>query len=59
MVIRPWLQAFPWRVSSFGPHYVTTQLKAARDEKAVGWLMWNAGNKYEAAYSGIARFYGK
>lgn len=59
VTIRPWLQAFPWRVSNYGPAYVTTQLKAARDEKAIGWMMWNAGNKYEAAYSGISRFYGK
>lgn len=57
--IRPWLQAFPWRVSNFGPGYVTTQIKAAHDEKAVGWMMWNAGNKYEAAYSGMKRYNGK
>lgn len=58
VTIRPWLQAFPWRVSNFGPHYVTTQMKAARDEKATGYMMWNASNKYEAAYSGMKRFYG-
>lgn len=56
VVIRPWLQAFPWKVSNFGPGYVKTQLKAARDEKAIGWLMWHAGNKYDAAYSGISAF---
>lgn len=56
--IRPWLQAFPWRVSNYGPAYVTTQIKAAHDEKAVGYMMWNAGNKYDAAFSGMKRYLG-
>lgn len=56
VVIRPWLQAFPWRVSSYGPAYVQTQLRAARDEHAVGWMLWNAGNRYDAAFQGVGRF---
>ncbi len=56
VVIRPWLQAFPWRVSNYGPAYVQTQLRAARDEHAIGWMLWNAGNRYDAAFQGVSRF---
>lgn len=59
VTIRPWLQAFPWRAPSFGPGYVATEIRAAKSNSAIGWLMWNAGNKYDTAFSGITRYYGK
>lgn len=58
VVIRPWLQAMPYKVSRFTPSYVTQQIKASHDTQAVGWLLWNAQNKYDIAFAG-ARAYAK
>lgn len=44
--IRPWLQAFPWRVSDYGPWYIDEQVKAANDEGIHEYTLWNAGNFY-------------
>ncbi|MBU6429922.1 MAG: hypothetical protein KGR26_12990, partial [Cyanobacteria bacterium REEB65] len=56
VTIRPWLQAFTFRVHHFDPHYVERELQAARDAKACGWLLWNAGNKYDVAFTGVTRW---
>jgi hypothetical protein len=55
-VIRPWLQAFPYLVSHYNLDYVAKQLQGARDGNATGWLLWNAGNKYDIAYAGVANW---
>jgi hypothetical protein len=45
-IIRPWLQAFAWRVSRFNAYYISEQVKASNDSGAYGYLFWNASNKY-------------
>ncbi|HVN71839.1 MAG TPA: putative glycoside hydrolase, partial [Desulfomonilia bacterium] len=51
VIIRPWLQSFPLRITiGYNPAYITTQIKAARDSGAVGWLLWSPGNHYDEAY---------
>jgi peptidoglycan/xylan/chitin deacetylase (PgdA/CDA1 family) len=45
-VIRPWLQAFAWRVSDYGNWYIDEQVRAASDEGVYGYALWNAGNRY-------------
>ncbi|MGD0209873.1 MAG: putative glycoside hydrolase [Desulfomonilia bacterium] len=51
VVIRPWLQSFPLRVTrGFGPKYIQTQIKAANDAGGTGWLLWSPGNHYTYAY---------
>lgn len=55
-VVRPWMQAFPLRVTHFGPGYVTAQLEGAKDAGADGWLMWNAAVRYDEAFDGIHAF---
>jgi hypothetical protein len=47
--VRPWLQAFPWRVTSFDGRYIADQVSAARQEGAAGWCLWNPASQYEAA----------
>ena len=59
VVIRPWMQAMPWRVSAFTPRYITEQLRAGRDTKATGYMMWNAQNRYDTAFAGMKVFHGK
>lgn len=55
-VIRPWIQAFPYMVANYNPTYVTKQIQATRDAKGIGWLLWNASNKYDIAFTGAAQW---
>lgn len=54
VVIRPWLQAFHWKVSSYGPQYIIQQMKAADDSGAGGYLFWNASNDYKQVYRALS-----
>ena len=45
--IRPWLQAFGWRVSNYNQAYISEQIRASNDAAACGYLFWNAGNNYD------------
>ncbi|MBM3266044.1 MAG: polysaccharide deacetylase family protein [Candidatus Sericytochromatia bacterium] len=54
--IRPWLQAFPYMVSNYNPGYVSRQIQASRDGKGIGWLLWNASNKYDIAFAGVGNW---
>ncbi len=47
--IRPWLQAFPYRVSNYNGQYVATQITAARKAGGDGWCLWNPGCRYSVA----------
>jgi hypothetical protein len=47
--IRPWLQAFPYRVTRFDGDYIGTQVKAARAAGANGWCLWNPACRYDMA----------
>jgi hypothetical protein len=56
VTVRPWLQAMPYKVANFTPHYITEQLKAAKETGSIGWLLWNAQNKYDTAWAGVKAF---
>lgn len=45
-VIRPWIQAFSWRVANYGQWYIDEQVKAATDMGIDGYALWNASNRY-------------
>lgn len=51
-VWRTWLQAFPLRVTNYGPQYVVAQAKSAESTGGLGWLMWSPGCEYSAVYGG-------
>lgn len=51
--IRPWLQAFPWRVSRYGADYIAEQVKGANESGACGYLFWNASNSYDEVIRGL------
>jgi len=54
IVIRPWLQAFPLRVTKgYGPGYIETQIRAAHDAGAVGWLLWSPENRYNYSFAAM------
>jgi hypothetical protein len=54
VAVRPWLQAFPWRVADYGPGYVAVQIAAARAAGATGWCLWNPAGRYDRALAGVA-----
>ncbi len=49
-VIRPWLQAFPYRVSRFSHSYIKRQIEAAASAGANGFLLWHAGSNYDVYF---------
>ena len=49
--IRPWLQAFPYRVSRYDGEYIQTQVLAARESGGQGWCLWNPACRYQVAMS--------
>ncbi len=52
--VRPWLQAFKWRVSNYNEDYILKQVKASNDAGAGGYLFWNAGNDYNTVLKAMA-----
>ena len=56
VTVRPWIQAFPYRVARFDAQYVTEQLFGARDGGARGWMLWNSSSRYETGLAAIERF---
>jgi hypothetical protein len=51
--IRPWLQAFGWRVSNYNSQYIIDQIKASNDARARGYLFWNASNNYDTVFRAL------
>jgi len=47
--IRPWLQAFPYRVTRFDGEYIAIQVRAARSAGGSGWMLWNPACRYNVA----------
>jgi len=47
--IRPWLQAFPYRVTRFDGEYISAQIRAAREAGSAGWSLWNPACRYDVA----------
>lgn len=53
-IVRPWLQAFPWRVSGYNADYIAKQIKAADDSGAYGYLFWNASSSYNEVFRAMS-----
>ncbi len=51
--VRPWLQAFPWRVSRYDGNYVLVQVAAAEQAGAAGWCLWNPSGRYHVAQAAL------
>lgn len=54
-LIRPWLQAFKWRVSNYNEDYILAQVKACIDTNTYGYLFWNASNDYTVVYNAFMK----
>ncbi len=57
--IRPWLQAFPYRVTRFDGSYIATQIQASRSAGGQGWSLWNPACRYSVALSVLPRLCGQ
>ncbi len=57
--VRPWLQAFRWRVSEYNEKYIIEQIKASDDAGASGYLFWNASNNYDTVYRALIMIKGE
>ncbi len=55
ILIRPWLQAFKWRVSNYDEDYILDQVKACIDTNTYGYLFWNASNDYTIVYKAFMK----
>lgn len=53
VVIRPWLQAFRWRTSTYSPKYIEVQVQTAKQMGGIGFLFWNASNDYSKPYAAM------
>ena len=51
--VRPWLQAFGWRVSSYDEKYIIEQTSASDKAGAAGYLFWNASSNYDKVYNAL------
>ncbi len=52
-IVRPWLQAFGWRVSNYNETYIHEQVRAAIEADCRGYLFWNAKNSYDTVISAL------
>ncbi len=57
-IVRPWLQAFRWRVSNYNRKYILTQIKATNESGANGYLFWNASNDYDTVLDALEEIKG-
>jgi hypothetical protein len=55
VIVRPWLQAFGWRVSNFNAAYITEQVRGSNDSGSHGYLFWNASNKYNEVFQSMGK----
>jgi hypothetical protein len=53
IIVRPWLQAFKWRVSNYNAHYILEQIRGSNNSGAKGYLFWNASNDYRVVYEAM------
>jgi hypothetical protein len=49
-IIRSWLQASSYKATNYGPDYILKEAKSAESNGGVGWLLWNPGCDYWAAW---------
>lgn len=55
VTIVPWIQGFDMRSPNFGTNYILEQIRACTDEKVTGFLVWNAGNRYDVTFSALRK----
>jgi hypothetical protein len=49
----PWIQGFDLHSPNFGTNYILEQVRACKEEKISGFLIWNAGNNYSVSFAAL------
>jgi hypothetical protein len=55
VVLRPWLQAFGWRTSTYSPQYILIQVRVSHQQGGVGFMFWNARNDYSKPFDAMPK----
>jgi len=55
VAIVPWIQGFSLRSPNFGPKYIEAQIQACKDAGISRYLVWNAGNRYQATFDALQK----
>jgi hypothetical protein len=53
VTIRPWLQAFRWRTTTYSPKYIEVQVLTSKNKGGIGFLFWNASNDYSKPFAAM------
>jgi hypothetical protein len=53
--IRPWLQAMRHKSSNYGAGYIQDEIRTSDHAGGAGWLLWNASQTYDVAWSATPR----
>lgn len=54
--IRPWIQAFRWRVTDYNEEYIRRQIRTIEENRGYGWMMWNSANEYSIPLRALRGF---
>ncbi|MBK6695233.1 MAG: hypothetical protein IPG50_23930 [Myxococcales bacterium] len=52
-VLRPWLQAMPWKSSTFSPGYIVQEIRSSDEHGGSGFLLWNPGQSYKQSFAAL------
>jgi hypothetical protein len=55
--VRPWLQAFSLGKLQYGPHEIEEQKRAVYDAGYDGWVLWEAGSRYDKFLPALEKSY--
>jgi hypothetical protein len=53
IVLRPWLQAFGWRTSTYSADYILIQVRVSHQQGGSGFMFWNARNDYSKPFDAM------
>ncbi len=54
--IRPWIQAFKYRVANYNEAYIVQQIKTIGENNGYGYIFWNASNNYTIPLKAIKKY---
>jgi hypothetical protein len=46
LMLRPWLQDFPWGDQPYDADQVRAEITATEEQAGSGWILWNAGSEF-------------
>ena len=55
VAVRPWVQAFSYRIPQFDNTFVEEQLRGVEDSGVQGWMLWNPASRYAVGFEAIRR----